>query len=396
MMGWGYEARKCLLHPFLLVGAVILLILNGRMCLEEISRYQAAVTQEYLTAQEEIYHRVGGPITLTNMEWIISEHQRLNAVIQSGNFSTEYDPEGTYTGYVFSDNNLFNDIYEKARYTYEYELYSGKIAQRAGENQALYQDKGDERLAAWYAGMETAFEGRRVSAFYSTDGFALYFNYQFSNLSILILVLMGVYPVFSRERETGMKTLLQLTPKGTEKARQHKVLLILWFAWVVTTIFSLQDVLLFFTAFGFQGWNNPLYAIPEFSNTPLTVSIGGFCIINYLVKCLGVMAFSALVALASTISPSDLIALLVSCILFGSQLLLNMIFPPASFLPLLNSVQMCGDFQVVQIGGTSMPLLAERAIIQGGILLVLLGLMLVADVVASRDWKKGAVPCWRP
>ena len=126
------------------------------------------------------------------------------------------------------------------------------------------------------------------------------------------------------------------------------------------------------------------------------MSIGGFCIINYLVKCLGVMAFSALVALASTISPSDLIALLVSCILFGSQLLLNMIFPPASFLPLLNSVQMCGDFQVVQIGGISMPLLAERAIIQGGILLVLLGLMLVADVVASRDWKKGAVPCWRP
>lgn len=376
MRGIALEAKKTLFHPFLLISALLLLLVNGWMGADRIDRYLAEYSDDYLAAYDTLYSQIEGDITLDNMKWVVSEKQRLNQIIQGGQFPTEPNQSGTYTGYVFSDNNLVNQLYDDARYAYEYAAFAKGTADAARENVALYEEKGNAALVKRYTEMAQRFEGRKVTDFYRTDGWEEYFSYNFSNLPILLLLIVGLAPFFSRERETGMCNLLQLTPCGTRKARLQKLVLAFGFTWLVTTLFAVQDFLLFHAAYGFRGWGNPLYAIPAFQTSPLSVTIGGYLGINYAAKWLGAWVFASLVLLASALSSSDIAALVVSGVLFVGEILIGQAAPLASFLPLLNSSGLSTGFD---LWNASIPRLALQAMVQGGIALACTALACAAD-----------------
>lgn len=376
MSGLILEAKKTLFHPFLLVSALLLFLVNGWMASNRIERYQAEYSDEYLAAYDTLYGKIEGAITLDNMKWVVSEKQRLNQIIQSGQFSTEPNQHGTYTGYVFSDNNLLEQLYQDARYAYEYAAFARQTADAARENATLYEEKENATLVKRYNEMARRFEGRRVTDFYRTQGWEEYFSYSFSNLSILLLLIVGLAPFFSREQETGMCTLIRLTPGGVRKARLQKLILAFGFTWLVTTLFVVQDYLLFQAAYGFRGWGNPLYAIQAFQTSPLSVTIGGYLGINYAAKWLGAWVFTSLVLLASALSGSDIAALVASGVLFVGELLLGQIAPLASFLPLLNSIELSTSFD---LWNASFPQLALQAMVQGGIALVCTALVCAVD-----------------
>ena len=388
MSGLALEAKKILLNPFLLVSALFLFFVNGWMGASRIDRYLAEYSDDYLAAYDTLYSKIEGDVTLNNMKWVVSEKQRLNNVIQSGQFPTEPNQPGTYTGYVFSDNNLVNQLYEDARYTYEYAAFAQETADAARQNAALYTAKGNEALVKRYNEMARRFEGRSVTDFYRTDGWEEYFSYGFSNLPILLLLIVGLAPAFSREREIGMCTLLRLTPSGVRKARLQKLVLAFGFTWLVTTLFSMQDFLLFHAAYGFRGWGNPLYAIPAFRTSPLSVTIGEYLGINYAAKWLGAWVFASLVLLASALSGSDVASLVVSSGLFVIEIFIGQAVPLASFLPLLNSIELNVDFN---LWNASVPQFALQTIVQAGIALVCICLACAADSLRyGRIPKEGA------
>ena len=71
---------------FLLGLLVVLLFLNWAVAEKEISRLRAGNTEEYYRGQDRAYATVEGTITTANMEWVVSEKNRLDTLILGGGF----------------------------------------------------------------------------------------------------------------------------------------------------------------------------------------------------------------------------------------------------------------------------------------------------------------------
>lgn len=339
---------------FLLV--LCLLLINGVMLTTKIDRYNAATTLEYRAGYKDVYNRVEGDITIENMNWIVTEKNRLNELIIGGQFSTEACHDTTYTGYIFSDNNLINELYNNAKYAYNYETYARSIEQQAFDAASLYSEKGNKEISEKYRLMANQFSNRKITRFYRTNGWAEYFSYEFSNLPILLLIVIAVFSLFSQEYETGMAVLLRITPNGFRYAAVHKIFTALLFAWCITTIFSLQDFCIFANFYEFRGFSNPLYSIPSFQNTMLSINIGTYVIINYLMKFLGMCSFTTLVLISSVLFRSNILSFMGSIIALVVEIIISSFFPAISFLPLLNSMEACSMFEWYNVLGLYVPM----------------------------------------
>ena len=87
-----WEGKKNPIPAGFLFGILaVLLFLNWAVAEKEISRLRAGNTEEYYRGQDRAYANVEGTITTANMEWVVSEKNRLDALILGGNFSTEED-----------------------------------------------------------------------------------------------------------------------------------------------------------------------------------------------------------------------------------------------------------------------------------------------------------------
>lgn len=395
MRNFIWEIRKNPLRPWvLLVVICVMLLLNSYVGTNKIQRLTAAITDEYQTGFDLVYSKVEGPITLENMQWIVSEYSRLNEIIQSGQFSTEEDRANTYTGYVFQDSFLFEQLYEDAKYAFEYGSNAEKIALTAAENAQFYFPHGNTGLSERYTTMAKAFQDRKISSFYRTEGWMSYFTYEFSNLMIMLAVLIGVSTMFSLEWELGTKTLLQVTLNGNDRARKSKLLSAAVYIWGVTTIFSIQDFLRFALYYGFRGFGNPLYAISELSETILNISIGKFLVFNYAVKLLGICVFAIQILLLSAVVKSNIYAFGGGLAVLALQIVADAFCLKVSMLPLLNSAQLCAVFEGTTIGGNFVPNLYLQILIQVGIG-VCCGLLLSIidkDVFPRKRKEVGHVP----
>ncbi len=361
-----WEARKHPARPWtLLLVLCAMLLLNGYAESRATLDMSTMGSESYLAAFDEVYSRVEGEITLENMQWVISEYSRLSAQIQSGQFSTEEDWENTYTGYTFQDSILFEQLYADAKYAYEYGIHAAQIASAAADNARYYAERQNAALSGRYTAMADIYAQRQIGDFYRTEGWADYAAYEFSNLLILLLVLLGLSPLFAMEWDTGTKQLLQVTPRGSTLARHGKLLLAAVYVWAVTTLFSAQDYLWFSRFYGFRGLGNPLYAIQEFSHTALNIRIWQFLALNYAARLLGVGVFSAQVLLLSAAVRSNLSAFGGGAALLVLQVAADAFCARASVLPLLNIAELCEDFTGNTLLGVFLPEVFQQILVQG-------------------------------
>lgn len=346
-----WELRK---NPFRLAVVAILILagmaLDLAVCADNAKRNTAGWGEEYYAAKDKLYSRVEGVITRENMEWIVSEHNRLAAEIAGGNFSTEYDPD-TYTGHVFSDNILVGELFDDAKYAYEYSAFAKGIAERAEAAAAICEKKDSGAEASWYRRVADEFSGREITSFYRTDGWEWFFNYEFSGLLVLILVIAGVSMMFSVERETGMDTVLRLSVNGRRFLWLYKLEAALVFAFVVTTLFYAEDLAVHVAAYGLRGFSNPLYSIRAYGESTVSVSIGAFVAYNYALRLLGVFEFTVFVLLAAGASRNDMWSLGAGALVLALGIAVYAAFPPASFLTLMNSVKLYAGHETLKIFG---------------------------------------------
>lgn len=351
------ELKKSSLRTYTLLLLIIcLLLINGVMLTEKIELYNADTTSDFRAGYNDVYNRVEGAITIENMNWIISEKNRLNELIISGQFSTEACQDTTYTGYVYSDNNLINELYDDAKYACDYENYAKNIELKAIDASRIYSEKGNKELSEKYQFIANRFSNRRITRFYRTNGWEEYFSYEFSNLPILLLIVISIFSLFPQEHETGMDVLLRITPDGFQHTTAHKILTALLLSWCITTIFSIEDFCFFASSYGFCGLSNPLYSIQTFQNTLLSINIGTYVVINYLMKFLGACSFTTLTLISSILLRSNILSFMGSIVTLILEIILNSIFPVASFLPLLKSMDICSVIEWHNLFGLHIPL----------------------------------------
>lgn len=176
MIKYFYEFKKAFFHYSTLLFIVIFLFLNAFMCQSIIERQTSEYTKKFIEAHKNIYQNVEGKITKGKVDFVISEKNRLNDIVLSGEYNTNFDFKNTYTGYIFSDNNLIDALYDDIYYSYNYSNYSKRIKEAAKINSDKYLKKGNTSLSREYIFMSKCFDKREIFSFYSTMGWDKYFE----------------------------------------------------------------------------------------------------------------------------------------------------------------------------------------------------------------------------
>ena len=271
------EARKGILRRYTLIALALFLCLNTVKIIADYHageiRPVAANTSGMQAGYDTIYERIKGPITEETVRFLTSEYQRLDALTADGTYSRE-PQEGTYSGYIFGDYYLLHSyFYPHMEYSVKYSSDMEEILAQAKENMTFYRESGNTAGAAENAYIIHHYAGRTIPAFYLYDGWEALLSYDFSDLLILLLLILAVAPAFTREKENGMTLILSSCKRGRWPLLISKCGAGVIFAWILTILFALLNLLVFGLLCGFEGWGSPLYAIESYQYTPFSGSI---------------------------------------------------------------------------------------------------------------------------
>lgn len=297
------EARKGILRRAAFLSLALFLCLNilkiGMDYRSGGIREIEGHTAEMKNAFSEIYNRSRGPITSETAGFVVSEYQRLSALVADRTYSREYQ-EGTYSGHIFGDYYLFGAYFHKQMsYCVKYRTKMETTLEQEAKALSLYQSVGNQRDAARSAYILKHYADRNIPSYYLTDGWEALISYDFSDLLILLLLILGVAPSFTREKETGMTMILYSSKRGKWPMLLAKCGAAVFYACSLGALFSVVNALTFCGLCGFEGGNSPLYAIASYLNTPYFGSIISFYIICSIVKMIGFSIISIMLLLLS-------------------------------------------------------------------------------------------------
>lgn len=309
------EARKGILRRYVLIALALFLCLNTFKIIADYQageiRPVAANTSGIQTAYNQIYDRARGPITSETVSFITSEYQRLNALTADGTYSREFQ-EGTYSGYIFGDYYLFHsDFYPSMEYSVKYSSNMDDILEQASKNLEFYRNSGNTEGAARNRYILQHYANRSIPEFYLYDGWEALLSYDFSDLLILLLLILTIAPIFTREKENGMTLILSSCKRGRWPMLLSKCGAGVLFAIILTALFALLNLLMFGILCGFDGWNSPLYAIKNYQNTPFTGTVLQFYGVTCVLKAFGFSVTALLLIFLSSCCKKSLYPCLV-------------------------------------------------------------------------------------
>ncbi len=125
-----------------------------------------------------------------------------------------------------------------------------------------------------------------------------YLNYDFSIVLTLLLCLYGIIGTFVSERETQMDMLLLVSPNGGRKTALAKIIAATLFLLLTSLWFSLLDLIGFAASF-LEGLALPVFAIPNFAEVSVNLSIFQYVLLSAALKCAGAWVIGMLWLLVS-------------------------------------------------------------------------------------------------
>lgn len=351
----SYELKKLFRNRLILFMLMLFSILNICHIFTDYQKY-AAKEESYRSGYFAVYDAVSGPWDNDKIRYVIREYEKAKAVVDSGNYSTEPDQAGTHTGYVFGDYGLFEQIRNDMEKLWHYDSRMAALTEKAADNVAFYDQKGNRQQAKLNQKIAETYQNRKVTAFYDTWGLERYLKYDFSTLLILLLLIPMLSPLFSREHETGMHGLLQLT-QNYRKLASAKMLAGITASVLVSLLFITEDFLAFRYLYHIRGLSQPVYTLPDFYDSPLSVSIRSYILINAALKTLCILVIGSICTAVSAAGKKEIIPF---CAASAAALILLLTdaFLENPVLSVINPVTLfsCGklfqDFQAVFVFGT--------------------------------------------
>lgn len=234
----------------------------------------------------DFYQDFSGEITPLKIDRLMEIYRPLENQITDATASTRTDNPDTYTGNVYNDYSFFDRCFVKPmEHDYMYQSYANQVAAAARENMSFYQSVGNTYDYRKNAAIAKLFTGRQIHNFDFTEMYQYYLHYDFSSFLVFLLCVYGLVGVFVSEKETEMDTLLLTTKHGGSKTIAAKLLSSVLFVVVVCTWFWLLDFFAFSAIFGsFEGASAPLYAVKNFADTPLNLTLGKYALLSGAVK----------------------------------------------------------------------------------------------------------------
>lgn len=298
-----YELRKTFLRRYVIVLLLLLSVLD--VVKIGVDRYQGnidLITREGTANQkafEQFYRNTKGTVTDDTLRFLSEEEQRLGEIYEKR--LNYHDPdEVTYSGNLYEDYRIL-EVYiaDEFHYVEGYSDYSNRIAALAQENVSYYQDKGNILKAQENAYIAKNYSSRSIFQFYRTDSVTSYLNIYFSTILIVFMCFLGVAPVFGAEYDCRMNYLLSTSKKGGLKSTFIKILVSICYSCGIVLWFCALDFGTYQVLCGFEGLDNPIWAVKEFKESFLNCSIQNFMIREVLLKLLAVVCITLIILLLS-------------------------------------------------------------------------------------------------
>ena len=289
-----FELRKSLGRRIIPVMLLLLLTLNAVNILRHHNIFQS---DSMARGRYELYCTLRGEMTAEKRKTVAENYRAAQVILSGGRYDTAYDPARYYCGFAYGDANLWREVQE------EYDRIDAYGAEMQALADAAAAANETSALSGFYrrqnAQIAAAYSGRALHAFSRLEGIAALSEYRFSAvLQILMLILIGGN-LFVTERENGMAELLCTARCGGRKTAAAKLIALLFSAAALCMLFSAADFALFAYFYRIDGLAQPVYAIAEFANTPLTCTVWQYLLLTGAMKLLGLCALSAAFAAIS-------------------------------------------------------------------------------------------------
>lgn len=274
-----YEWKKLWSHRFLWFAAAALLVLDVL--------YVALppLTDEYYSPETELHQQVDGVITA-----------------QTVAFLREGMENPTSDGY-FNDArlnaNLFSVVYADMQSAWDYAEQTEAWCAQAADNVDFFTARGNTYSARQNQQILDNYRDRRLTVYIDTRGACAWFAHGGSSLCVVLLLILGLSPLVCEEQECGTAELLHTCVYGRRRTTAAKLAVACGYAVVVTVLFAAADTAAVAVGYGLHGLTMPLYSLPNYRQTALTVTVWqGMALVTAL-RALGAVAVGLLFTLCS-------------------------------------------------------------------------------------------------
>lgn len=305
-----YEIRKNYLRGYVLAAILLFICLNvciiyrNYMTGDGLLGYfmsHSKETQMQWDFYYSMHEKLDGPLTTDHARFVIDEYNRLNSLVADGTYSREYQQD-SYTGYIWGDYAMITKyFYQPMKFAAGYEANLNQVVEKARDNIVFYKKYNNNYEMTKNEYIQNHYSGRQISVFYDGKPWELLFKYRFSDLLILLLMLLGLVPIYAHEKEANMDGLILSCRKGQRNMALAKVLSLFFFIAFLLIVFSITNIVTFGLLYRLSGWGMPLYAVEAFQFTPIDVSVLAFYVLLVLFKLGGFAVIGLCLSLLSAL-----------------------------------------------------------------------------------------------
>jgi ABC-type transport system involved in multi-copper enzyme maturation permease subunit len=140
-----------------------------------------------------------------------------------------------------------------------------------------------------------------------------------NTLSIIIigaLLLIGLSPIYTQEKTSGVENYILSSKKGRKDIIWAKIFASIIYAIAIVIAMELGNLLISLSSFGTGGWKTPIQDVFEFNRSPYSFTLLQFHLVQILFNLIAAISFALFILFISAISKNAFHALIISASVF--------------------------------------------------------------------------------
>ena len=254
------------------------------------------------------YEMYSGEITDDKIKIASDNYSRLSSYANDENVIPEYD-KNSISGYIYGDYMTYElYIIPELEYAVTYPNKASGICRNAYENVLFYSEHNNYEDTEKNKYIYKLYQNRKIEKYNLTEWVKMYFEYDFSSLLIIIMIIVGLASCFSAETESGM--IIHLRSGGKlAKIVNAKLVSAALYIFLLITVFTICDLLTINSLCGIDGIFAPVYSAEFFGNSPFDISLFTAIIVCAFGKYIAFLVIAEIVILISFILKNSILSL---------------------------------------------------------------------------------------
>ena len=240
------ELYKLLRSKSIKVLFILLLVLNS---LQIIYVNYQNIYGDINTGKRKILKIIEGPISQQKYDWLVNYHNTMLEQVNNGNYNTKNKSKNTFSGYVFGDEQISNNLLEDYEYTINYHSSIKNKITILDENIKKTQNSKWEKENIM---LKKRLKNRNLSYYYDYTLINNFMNQDFQYLLSLIFCIILVIKLFIYEKQKQTDLYFYISRKQIKKIFISKILMILLFTFISSLLLLIESYLIYY----FLGMNH--------------------------------------------------------------------------------------------------------------------------------------------